>query len=35
MFQDVMTGSARSVPSVLMVPVSSRNSRPSAGGSRR
>ena len=34
-FQDVMTGSACSVPRVLTVPVSSRNSRPSAGGSRR
>ena len=34
-FQDVMTGSSCSVPSVLTVPVSSRNSRPSAGGSRR
>ncbi len=34
-FQDVMTGSACSVPRVPTVPVSSRNSRPSAGGSRR
>ena len=34
-FQDVMTGSACSAPRVLTVPVSSRNSRPSAGGSRR
>jgi hypothetical protein len=34
-FQDVMTGSACSVPRALTVPVSSRNSRPSAGGSRR
>ena len=34
-FQDVMTGSVCSVPRVLTVPVSSRNSRPSAGGCRR
>jgi periplasmic divalent cation tolerance protein len=34
-FQDVITGSACSVPRVLTVPVSSRNSRPSAGGIRR
>ena len=34
-FQDAMTGSACSVPRVPTVPVSSRNSRPSAGGSRR
>ena len=34
-FQDAMTGSPCSVPRVLTVPVSSRNSRPSAGGTRR
>ena len=34
-FQDVMTGSACSVPRALTVPVSSRNSRPPGGGSRR
>jgi periplasmic divalent cation tolerance protein len=34
-FQDVMTGSPCSVPSVLSVPVSSRNNRPAAGSRRR
>ena len=34
-FQDVMTGSACSVPSVLIVPVSSRNIRPPVGSRRR
>ena len=34
-FQDKMTGSSCSVPSVLSVPVSSRNSRPAVGARRR
>ena len=34
-FQDVITGSSCSVPSVLTVPVSSRNIRPPLGSSRR
>jgi len=34
-FQELITGSPCSVPSVLRVPVSSRNKRPSAGSRRR